>query len=133
LGVSAVGVAPSGVRALQRVARAFAFQNDGVLLLAIEVAENGVGELAIDFDVPFPADGVAGVAGGAHAAEHADEQICNEVRQDFFLAEVVDAAGGNQVGPVLEPGGINGRPRKPRQVRPQHVGPKERFGFNRHD
>jgi hypothetical protein len=34
---------------------------------------------------------------------------------------------------MVQLGRIHGRQLEARQVRPQHVGPKEWFGFNRHD
>ena len=48
---------------VQRVTRPFAFEDHGVVLLTVEIAENSVGELAVHFQVAFPADGVAIIAG----------------------------------------------------------------------
>lgn len=98
----------AGERPLQRVARPFAFHDHGVPLIAIEVSQHGVGELAVDFDTAFPSDRVAVMAGGSRIAEELDEETGEEIAEDFLLAEGVEPAGGDQVGPVLELGGIDG-------------------------
>src|SRR5258708_5803600 len=51
--------AAAGERTVERVAGAFAFQGHDHAVRAVEIAEHGVGKLAIDFDVLFAANRVA--------------------------------------------------------------------------
>jgi hypothetical protein len=72
------------------------------------------------------------MSGVERIAQEIDEEIGEEIAEDFLLAEGVEPAGGNQVGPVLEFGGIDRRQLEAREARTEHIGPKERFGFIRY-
>ena len=120
------GHAPAGERAVQRVAGALAFHDgDELLLILLEAAQDGVGDLAIHLDVPVAGKGEGvGRFGGAGAgemgvmgimgvmrvrranraavAEQAAEDVGEEVREQGGFLEIVGAAGSDEAGPLLE-------------------------------
>ena len=97
-----------------------------------EVAQHGVGKLAVHLDVLLIADGVPLVAGRAGVAEQPYEEVGQEVGQDFLLAKAIQPARGDQFGPMAELGRIDGRGFEPRQMRTQHVGTEQWLGFDGH-
>jgi len=71
---------------------------------AVEFAHHGVGELAVDFDVFFAADRVPRSAvGRARVSQEGDEIIGQEIAKNLLFVEAVNAAAGDQAGPVIEP------------------------------
>ena len=120
------GHAPAGERAVQRVAGALAFHDgDELLLILLEAAQDGVGDLAIHLDVPVAGKGegvgrfggagagemgVMGIMGvmrvrradRAGAAEQAAEDVGEEVREQGGFLEIVGAAGSDEAGPSLD-------------------------------
>ena len=86
----------------ERVFGAFAFDGDDEAVLAVEVAQDGVGEFAVDFDVLFDGDReTRPAAGGAGVAEEGFEEIVEEARQNLRFAEIVQPFGADEFGPVL--------------------------------
>ena len=153
------GHAPPGERAVQRIAGALAFQDgDELLLVLLEAAQDGIGELAVHLDVAFAGEGVVAAdvsrrtlfpgnmaptdvggyarnSGRAGVAEQAAEDVGEEVGEQLGFLELVGAAGGDEAGPVLE-FGLPGR-RLLRQVEGPHLlaqdfRVEERFGFDSH-
>ena len=103
------GHAPPGERAVQRIAGALAFEDgDELLLVLLEAAQDGIGELAVHLDVAFAGKGVSDVGArvrlpaGAGVAEQAAEDVGEEVREQGGFLEIVRAAGSDEAGPVLE-------------------------------
>ena len=131
------GHAPPRKRAVQRIAGALAFEDgDELLLVLLEAAQDGIGDLAVHLDVAFAGKG-EGVrrSGRAGVAEQAAEDVGEEVREQGGFLEIVRAAGGDEAGPVLE----FGLPVRHalRQVEGPHLlaedfRVEERFGFERH-
>jgi hypothetical protein len=86
--------------------------------------------------VAFPGQGVGiGYLGWARVAEQAAEDVGEEVGQQGGFLELVGAAGGDEIGPVLE-FGLPGARLLRRVERPhllaQHFRVEERFGFDSH-
>ncbi|MBI3864909.1 MAG: hypothetical protein HY290_23785 [Planctomycetia bacterium] len=105
-------------------------------MLAVEIAQDGVGDFAVDLDVPFAADRVTGLrVGGSSVSEQRDEKVGQKIGENFLFVEVVDAAASDQVGPMVE---LRAQARdvirqlKARQVRSENVRTKERLGFDGH-
>ena len=101
---------------------------------AAEVAQHGVGELAVHLDVLLARDGVARAAvRRAGVAEQLAKEVGQEVGEDFLFLECVRLAGRQQVGPMLQLGakGVDVR-RQPeaRKVAAENVGAEKRLGFN---
>jgi hypothetical protein len=64
-----------------------------VAAVAVEVAQHGVGEFAVDLDVLLAADGVPRQpVGRPGVAEQADEEVGQKIRQQLLLLEAVDPA-----------------------------------------
>lgn len=92
----------AGVGAIEWIFGTFAFDGDDVAVLAVEVAEDGVGELAVDFDMFFDGDREARAAAGrAGVAEEGFEEVVKEARQDLRFTEVVQPLGADELGPVF--------------------------------
>jgi hypothetical protein len=150
------GHAPAGERAVQRVAGALAFHDgDELLLILLEAAQDGIGDLAVHFDVPVAGKGEGvGRFGGAGAgemgimgvmrvrranragvAEQAAEDVGEEVREQGGFLELVGATGGDEAGPVFEfglsGGGLLGQDERPHLLA-QDFRVEERFGFEGH-
>ena len=131
------GRAPPGKRAVHRIAGSLVFEDRHELLLALlEAAQDGIGDLAVRLDVPFPGEG-EGVwrFGGSGVAQQAAKDVGEEIRQQGRFPEVVRAAGGDESGPVLEfglpvPHGF--RQGEGPHLLADHFGVEERFGFERH-
>ncbi len=94
--------ATAGKGAVQRVFGPFALQGDDEPLRpAAEVAQDGVGELAVHLDVFLARNGVARAAvRRAGVAEQFAKEVGEEVGQDLLLLERVRLARAEQVGPV---------------------------------
>ena len=103
---------------------------------AAEVAQNGVGKLALHLDVLLAGNGVARAAvRRAGVAEQLAKEVGQEVGQDFLFLEGVRLARREQVGPVLQLGaeGVNvGRQLESRKVRAENIGAEQRLGFDGH-
>jgi hypothetical protein len=119
--------------AVERVAWAFAFDGDYESVVAIQVAEHGVGVLSVDFHEPLKGNRVSFSAGRRGVAQNANKEIIEKVWENFALAETIYAAGRDFAGPMIELRGVDGGHLEARKVRPQHVWAKERFDFNWHD
>jgi hypothetical protein len=107
-----------------------------LFLVLLEPAQDGIGDLGVQFDVPFPREG-KGIwrFGGTGVAQQASKDVGEEIRQQGGFFEVVRAAGGDESGPVLEFG--LPVPHALRQGEGPHLlaedfGVEERFGFERH-
>jgi hypothetical protein len=93
------------VGAVERVAGALAFDGDDETVGAVEVAEDGVGVCAVDFDMALDGKRVAvAAARRAGVAQQHLEEVVEEAGQNLRLAEVVDPLGADQLRPVLELG-----------------------------
>ena len=72
-------------------------------LVAIEVPEHGIRVLAVDLDVLFARQRVALAAVcGPCVAQQFDEEIRQEVGQQFLLVQLVGPPGRDQVGPMRQ-------------------------------
>ena len=100
--------ATTGKGAVERVERSLALQGDDEPLVAVaEVAQHGVGELAVHLDVLFAGYGVPfGIVGGTGVIQHAAEHVVEEVAQDFLFLEPVGLAGRQHVGPLAKDGPV---------------------------
>ena len=135
------GHAPAGERAVQRVAGALAFHDgDELLLILLEAAQDGIGDLAVHLDAPCAGKGegvrrfggagagemgVMGIMGvmrvcranRAGVAEQAAEDVGEEVREQRCFLEIVGAAGSDEAGQVIEfglpGGGLLGQDERP--------------------
>lgn len=78
------------------------------MILFCELAEHGVSALAVDLDPGLAREG-KGFRGSGRAgvAEEAAKNIVEKVGEEGGFLELISAAGGNKVGPVLE---SEGRP-----------------------
>jgi hypothetical protein len=108
-------------RAVQRIAGALAFEDaDELLLVLLEAAQDGIGDLAVHLDVPFLGKGEGIRRGGrAGVTEQAAEDVGEEVREQSRFLEIVGAARSNEAGLVLEFGLPVGRAL--RQVEGAHL------------
>ena len=88
---------PAGEGPVERIARALAFDGHDVALLAVEVAQHGVGIFAVDLDVPLAADRVAVVAGRA-ACSRAGRRRNRPGSRAGFLARRSGRAGRSRSG-----------------------------------
>ena len=71
---------------------------------AAEVAQNGVGKLAVHLDVLLAGNRVARAAVRRAGVAELAKEVGQEVRQDFLFLEGVGLAGRQQVGPMLQLG-----------------------------
>ena len=96
------GQPPAGVRAVQRIARAFAFDHDAdVGLVGRQTAEHAISELAIGFDMAFARQAVAPIAAGRRLiAEQLDEQVSQPVGKHLSFPEPIGPTGPHKVGPA---------------------------------
>ena len=95
---------PAGERPVERVFRPFALDGrDVTLSVRAELAEDGVGELAVGLDVLLARDRVTlGVVDRPRVAEQFAEDVVEEVAEDFLLLVGVDRAGGDDLGPLRQ-------------------------------
>jgi len=83
------------VTPIERVLRAFSFQrHDEPIRPRAEIAQHGVGELAVHLHVLFTGDRVSAAAvWGARVAENLAEQVGQEIGQDLLFLEGIGPAG----------------------------------------
>jgi len=97
-------------------------------VMAVEVAEHGIRVLAVHLDVLLPRQRVALAAiRRPRVAQEVDEEVRQKVGQQFFLVQLVGAAGADQVGPMcqLGPHRVDAfRQRERDQMLVHHVGPE---------
>ncbi len=68
-----------------------------------EVAEDGIGELAVHDDVLLAAERVAAlVFDGRDVAEQPAEDVGKELGEQFGFLELVGSAGGQHLGPLAQ-------------------------------
>ena len=104
--------------------------------LGRELAEDGVGELAVDLDMLLTGDRVALVAvSRTGVAQQVAEDVGKEIGEHLLLFERVDPAGSDQFRPSLEirPATLDMRRKgEAGEMHTHHVRAKERFTFDRH-
>ncbi len=125
---------------VERIARPLALDGGHVLGLDAgkgEAAQRAVGELALDLDERLAFEIISiGAAGGTDVAEHAAEDVAQEIGQQFGLFQRLGFVRAEEIGPVSEPGagfGDGGRQGEGLQPGPQGVGTKEELGFGGHE
>ena len=128
--------AAAGEGAVQRIERPLALQgHDEPLVAFAEVAQHGVGELAVHLHVLLAGNGMpVGIVGRAGIAQQAAKHVGQEVAQDFLFLEAVGLPRRQHVGPLAENRAVflNGpRQLKGFQVRPKGIGTKQGLGFDR--
>ena len=130
--------AAPGKRAVQRVARALAFEGDDeLLLILLEAAEHGVGKFAVHLDMRFAGqrEGVGG-ASGAGVTEQIAKDVGEEIGEQCGFLEIVGAAGSDQIRPVLElgRGAVDARGQlEGADMLTDDLRVEDGFGFDSHD
>ena len=128
--------AAAGEGTVQRVERPLALQGHDEPLVAFpEVAQHGIGELAVHLDVLLAGNGMpVGIVGGAGVAQDAAKYVGQKVAQDLLFLEPIGLPRRQHIGPLAEnrPVFLYGLGQlKGFQVRAEGIGPKQRLGFDR--
>ena len=122
---------------VERVFRSLALDgHEESLMAGGELAEHGVGELAVHLDVFLAGEGVAVfVVNRPGVAEDSAEDVGQEVGKEFLLFERVGLGGPEQPGPAAE-GFPHARyvagQMEAGKARAENVGPEKRLGFYGH-
>jgi hypothetical protein len=128
---------PAGERAIERVFRPFSLdRRDPSLPFRTEFTEDCVGNFAVGLDVLLARDLVAlGVVDRPGVAQQFTEDVVDEIAQDLLFLVGVDGPGGNDLSLFLQ---IFAPPRdvvrqaEPKEGQSNHIGAKDRLGFNGH-
>ena len=98
------GHAAAGERPVQRIERPLALQgHDEPLVAYAEVAQHGIGELAVHLDVLLAGNRMpVGIVGGAGVAQHVAKHVGQKVAQDLLFLEAIGLPRRQHIGPLAE-------------------------------
>jgi hypothetical protein len=128
---------PAGERTIERVLRPLPLDDrDIALAIRSELAEHGIGELAVGLDVLLAGERVTpGIVDRPGVSQQFAEDVVEEVAEDLLLLVGIHGTRGDDRGPFLQ-----FRPAledrlgqaEAQDGQADHVGAEDGLGFNRH-